>query len=117
MMRPGAIALALSVLLAGCGLYREPAPSGEPVYLPTYEGSCASGWIEGSLRGTGEGVMDMDILDTLDWPEGVDRQRFVSVAWPSDFTGVRLAGGEVAVVDASGNLVARRAGNTGSRGR
>ena len=108
-MRPGAIALALSVLLAGCGLYREPAPSGEPVELSTYNaGACGDQLIEGWLRHIGQGSMDIEVwpLDTVAWPTDVAGQRFVSVMWPTGLTGVRTLGGELAVVDASGGLVA-----------
>jgi hypothetical protein len=107
-MRLGAIVLALPVLLASCSLHREPAPSGEPVELSPYAGSCADSWVEGSLRHRREGGIDIvfSSLDTVDWPEGVGEQNIVSVQWPVGFTGVRLAGGQVAVVDASGNVAA-----------
>ena len=51
-------------------------------------------------------------LDTVVWPSGIEGpERFVSVRWPLDFTGVQLAGGEVAVLDGAGNVVA----TTGSK--
>ena len=50
-------------------------------------------------------------LDTVVWPSGVDPERLVPVRWPLEYTGVRLAGGEVAVVDGAGQLVATTGSN------
>ena len=117
MLRLSAVALALASTLAGCGLFREPAPSGEPVSLGTLgEGACVQ-WIEGSLRPTRDGVdIEFTSLDTVDWPDGVDKQSSVSMMWPEGFTGVRVAGGDLAVVDGSGNLVAMTGRNYQLRG-
>jgi hypothetical protein len=81
--------------------------------------SCPDQWLEGSLLADVElpnhligttmdnpTVIEVWPLDTVVWPSFVDKGRFESVWWPMDFAAVRLAGGEVAVVDGAGNLVA-----------
>jgi hypothetical protein len=108
----GLVAVALSVLLVGCAPAREPPPSGRPVGLEaTLVGPCPSAggvWIEGSLQWDGRGgPMRIEPLspDTVDWLEPFGRQDYVRVTWPEGFIGV-LVGDDVAVVDASGGLVA-----------
>ena len=101
------------------------APSGEPIGLFGYgtrgDMTCQDQLVEGSLL-TGVELQDRLLntprrnpttieiwpLDTVVWPgpSGVDPERFVSVLWPLEYGGVRLAGGEVAVLDGAGHLVA-----------
>jgi hypothetical protein len=81
--------------------------------------SCPDQWVEGSLRadvklkshitGTPQNnsiAIEVWPLDTVVWPSFGVQERFEAVWWPMDFGGVRLAGGEVAVMDGAGNLVA-----------
>ncbi len=111
---PAAIAFSLCVL--GCGTIREPAPSGKPVELYTFGERCQDLRVEGVLRTGGKdgGIQQTDIvvgpLDTVVWPERVNAESVVSVRWPRGFKGVAVAGGEVAVVDGAGNLVATTGG-------
>jgi len=64
-------------------------------------------------RGTAISVMPTSIdgpagpINPVVWPSGYnDGRSIVSVTWPSGFTHLRLAGGEVAVLDPHGNVVA-----------
>ena len=89
------------------------------------EMTCPNQWAEGSLRadielqdrllGNSQGPITIEIwpLDTVDWPAGVAPERFVALRWPLEYTGLRLAGGEVAVLDGAGHPVA----TTGSKYR
>lgn len=96
---------------------QELAPSGEPVELDHYGLDCSD-----STRGSVEGTLLADapiynpmfessepVLTAIDLrqpdPSG-QLVRVVPVSWPSEYRGVRLATGEVAIVDAAGNLVA-----------
>lgn len=84
---PAILALALFVL--GCS-----AQNGEPVELLTGVTGCYAGGehpIEGQL--------------TAD-PEYGTRFNGKAVIWPVGFTGVRLADGEVAVLNQAGNVIA-----------
>jgi hypothetical protein len=116
---------ALAVFVAACGLVVEPAPSGQPAKLDEAT-SCSDNanhrWkVEGVLRA------DVSVVDPLSGPRhsvtaleitGVktgaspepDPSQWivhvVSVRWPSQYSGVGLANREIAVVDATGHLVA-----------
>jgi hypothetical protein len=89
-MRLATVTLALALCVLGCG----PAPGGEPVQLLTGVNSCYAGGEQG-----GEGVLVAD-------PEYGTRFEGRPVVWPVGFTGVRLAGGEVAVLNAEGKVIA-----------
>jgi hypothetical protein len=139
-MHPLAIELALALFLLGCGTAPSAAPSdpvvalpsGEPVGLIGYgtngEMTCPNQWAQGSLRadvelkdrllGNSQGPITIEIwpLDTVDWPAGIAPERFVALRWPLEYTGLRLAGGEVAVLDGAGNLVATTGTNYRLRG-
>jgi len=109
--------LALALSLIGCGLARVPAPPGEPVELGhlAETDSCKSGTIEGTLTERKPGITRIDLEPGFAWPSlpinaGAGTRypdtSDVTVLWPHDFTGVRLANGGLAVADASGGLVA-----------
>jgi hypothetical protein len=89
-MRPAITTLALALWLLGCGLA---APRGEPVDLLTGVDSCYAGGQQGV-----EGPLVAD-------PEYGTRLNGKPVMWPVGFTGVRLVGGEVAVLDTGGKVV------------
>jgi hypothetical protein len=109
----------LALFLLGCSA-AQVRPSGEPVSLTKHGADfCPNQSVEGSLladvklqshrTGASENnstVIEVWPLDTVVWPSFGDKARFEAVWWPMDFAGVRLAGGEVAVVDGAGNLVA-----------
>jgi hypothetical protein len=134
MRRPTAI-LALALCLLGCGSAassgESAVPSGTPVGsaightpvgLVTYgrqDMTCQDHqWVEGLLRGdmelknritsSSQGPITLEIsrFDRVDWPATGERARFVPVYWPTEYRGVRLAGGEVAVLDGAGHVVA-----------
>ena len=115
-----AATLALAWCLLGCGpVSLQPPPSGEPVELLTYDDRCHDQAAEGMLvphrrHGTDISVLPSDIAD--DWPSGKAGLSDVPVQWPRGFTGVRLAGGEVAVLDTAGNVVATTGRNYRLRG-
>jgi hypothetical protein len=111
------------------------APSGIPIGLVGYgtgrETTCQDTWVVGTLLAGVEledrllGVplrnpttIEIWPLDTVDWPapSEVEPERFVPVRWPLDYTGVELAGGEVAVLDGVGHLVARTGAKVRLRG-
>lgn len=103
------LSVGLSVLLLGCSGAppREPAPSGESLYLSSYGDECGGGWFEGLLRNPEGGLTELHFSPgTVDWPERTKPQASVQVLWPENFTAVRLDGGEMAVVDGSGNVAA-----------
>ncbi len=123
-MRRVITTLALALFLSGCSLIREPAPQGELVKLAQSAATCSeNAWrVEGLLLanasihdpllgGESGAVIAIDIhrakigaspeLDPSTW-----QVRLAPVGWPSEYTGVLVASGEVAVVDATGNLVA-----------
>jgi hypothetical protein len=78
--------------VASCG----PAlPSGEPVRLVTHVGPCGDRVAEGQL------VADPDLGTVFQ-----DTTSTLSVRWPEGFTGVRVAGGEIVVLDPAGSVVA-----------
>jgi hypothetical protein len=77
----------LAVFVLGC------APSGEPAELLTHEDRCYDEAVEGLLLSGRHGT---------DFESGTS---IVSVRWPSGFSGVRV-GGEIAVLDLTGNVVA-----------
>ena len=98
------------------------APSGKPIGVVGYgingEMPCQGQWADGSLRadvelenritGTSQGPIALEVwpLDKVEWPPGVEPVRLMAVRWPLEYTGVRLADGEVAVLDGAGHLVA-----------
>lgn len=86
--RRGIGALALAVCLFGC------APSGDRVELLTGVDSCYAGGEQGT---DGQLVAD---------PEYGTRFNGKPVMWPLGFTGVRLVGGEVAVLNHEGRHIA-----------
>lgn len=107
------------------------APSGEPIAVVGYgthgEMPCQDQWAEGLLRADVElqdrltgaperNPITIEIwpLDTVEWPSGVAAERFLSVRWPLEYTGLRLLGGEVACWTVRVSLLRRRAGNTDS---
>lgn len=119
--------MALALCLLGCSsvpikIESRPAPSGASIGLVGYgidgEMACQDQSAEGLLRsdvelkdrllGNSQGPITIEIwpLDTVVWPAGVEGERFVAVRWPLEYTGVRLADGEVAVLDGAGHLVA-----------
>jgi hypothetical protein len=107
------------------------APSGEPIGIPgsdTLRDICPDDWLEGSLvadrmvevalGGTflTPTAIEVGPLDRVVWPLGVHPQT-VFVRWPMDYTGVRLADGEVAVLDSAGHLVATTGRNYRLKGQ
>lgn len=98
------------------------APSGAPIGLVGYgiggEMACQDQLAEGLLHsdvelkdrllGNSQGPIAIEIwpLDTVVWPAGVEPARFVALRWPLEYTGVRVADGEVAVLDGAGHPVA-----------
>ena len=123
-MRRVIATLVLGLGVLGCGLIREPAPSGVSIELDHFGPTCPDkpNWVEGSLAadvsvldpilgGTTLAVTAIKIrrldpgLQTEPDPSGF-RVPVVPVTWPADYTGVRMASGQVAVFDATGNLVA-----------
>jgi hypothetical protein len=92
-MRRVTTALALACSLAGCG---SAAPSGEPVQLLTgvSNQACYAG---------GEQGHDGQLLPDPEYGTSFDGQPLM---WPEGFTAVRLAGGEVAVLDTTGKHIA-----------
>jgi hypothetical protein len=84
--------------------------------------TCQDEWVEGPLRADVElqnrllgtvfsapTAIELSPLDTGVWPEpsGLGYPvRFVEVSWPLEYSGMRLASGEVAVLDGAGSLVA-----------
>jgi hypothetical protein len=102
-------------------------PSGAPIGVVGYgingDMICQDQWVEGSLRsdvelrdrllGNSQGPITIEVrpLDTVVWPPGVEPERFLAVRWPLEYTGVRLADGEVAVLDGSGEHVATTGSN------
>jgi hypothetical protein len=128
-VRQIATTLALALCLLGCSSTAAPtdeplpAPSGKPIEVARYGSLSDTGCpdqVEGPLRadvsveryvwGTYNGiVIEVSPDEAGVWPEpsGVDPWPvpLVPVRWPTDYTGVRLADGEVAVVN-TGYLVA-----------
>jgi hypothetical protein len=124
--------IALALCLLGCS---SAVPSGEPIEnLPGYgsDMNCQheSGvWIDAWLRADvavhdpllntsrrTATALEFLPLDTGLWPQPAGLGypvQFVQAAWPSEYTGVRLARGEVAVLDRADDLVA----TTGSKYR
>ena len=106
----GLIAVLLSVLVAGCGWIREPAPSGVPIELrtATRAGSCDDVWVEGALRWVSGIDIELEAPDAVEWPVGADPKDEVPVIWPDGYTAVRLADSAhiVAIIDPSGGVVA-----------
>ena len=108
------------------------APSGAPIGLIGYgvngEMPCPGQVAEGALRGdmelhdrllgNSQGPVTIEVwpLDTVEWPAGVEPERFVAIRWPLEYTGLRLSDGEVAVLDGAGRLVATTGGNYRLRG-
>ena len=119
------------------------SPSGDPIELAGYGGgvmTCRGEWVEGWLRADVElhdrllnldfrapTAIEIEPLATGAWPEpsGLGYPlRFVQVRWPAEnvgeglawHSGVRLASGEVAVLNASGDLVAVTGGRYRLRG-
>jgi hypothetical protein len=88
--RRSAITLALALCLLGCS-----APKGEPVDLLTGIEACYAG----GQRPSYAGVLAPD-------PEYGTQIDGRPVMWPVGYTGLRLTGGEIAVLDRSGNVVA-----------
>jgi hypothetical protein len=125
----------LVLCLGGCGVSLGPALSGDPAAPPSGkpfrlggifpDPPCQDQWVEGALRPDvlipasyigdgGKGMaIEVDRQEYLAEPSGVDPVRFVPIYWPFEYTGLRLAGDEVAVLDGAGHLVA----TTGSRYR
>jgi hypothetical protein len=105
-MRRITTTLALALCLLGCGSVPPPSPpSGEPVELATYDHGCDDQAAEGLLLPHRRHGTDISVVAD-DWPSGTDMRGVVPVQWPKGFTGVRLSGGDVAVLDAAGNVVA-----------
>jgi len=130
--RPTLIA-ALGLALAACAPpasfapSNAPVPSGEPVDLVNrWTGVCADNFgpdksVEGMLvaghdhsatNGEATGWTYLVLPPGSEWPasfppdEGMIGEGGVAVFWPDGFTGTALPGGELAVADSSGNLVA-----------
>ena len=110
--------LVLASLVASCntaGFPSETAPPGEPVALVNqWTGTCGGGtWVEGSLYAGQETGWTYLHLSTP-WPASaapdpgmVDTKGAgIAVFWPNGFTARKIAGGEVAVVNPAGDLVA-----------
>ena len=91
-------------------------------YYDKLDMSCKDQWVEGSLRA------DVDLHDGLTnqpfqaaiaievsgpEPSGVRPEKFVLVRWPKEYTGMRLADGEVVALDGAGLVV----GTTGGKYR
>ena len=89
-MRRLTTTLALALLVLGCS-----RPQGEPVQLLTYDSTGC--YLGGEQAVEGELVTD---------PQYGTRFNGWAIVWPAGFTGVRLANGEVAVLDQAGNVVA-----------
>jgi hypothetical protein len=135
-MRRIGSSLVLALVLAACGsapsnpVSTAPTPdalavqSGEPIGLVGYgvngDMPCQGAWVEGLLRGdvelhdrllgNSQGPITIEIwpLDTVEWPaaSGVERERFVALRWPLEYRGVRLADGQVVVVDGADKAIA-----------
>lgn len=105
--------LALALCLLGCGLAPEPAASGEPIQLMEWgDVGCGDEWTEGLLLvdqtyATAISVMPRPIAPFQDavWPSPNNGSTILPVRWHRGFTALRLAGGEVAVLDHAGNHV------------
>ena len=111
--------LAVVAVLAACSPV---TPSGEPVVLYTHPGDCYDHfqWVEGKLLPDPGAGTDIDVtaitdptdpsltVDGVAWGSSGNTSppRIVPLQWPVGFTGVRLAEGQIAVVDPTGNLVA-----------
>ena len=130
-MRRGTAIFGLALCLLGCSSVAAPtqepvpAPSGKPIDVARYGGfdmGCHDE-LEGPLRRDVEVkqyvsgyrgiVIEVSPDEAGVWPEpsGVDPWPvpLVPVHWPMDYTGVRLADGEIAVVNGAGHLVATTA--------
>jgi hypothetical protein len=93
-------ALALALCVLGLQGSKPQPPSGEPVQLLTGIDRCRGGNpIEGDLRPDAE-------YGTAFWKVFVSVPSRYPVIWPTGFTGLRLLGGGVAVLDEGGNVVA-----------
>jgi hypothetical protein len=98
------------------------APSGKPTGLvlsDTLREYCPENWVEGLLVADVEvknglsghvqlapTAIEVGPADAVAWPAGVDPQKWVLIRWPMDYSGLRMADGEVAVLDEAGHLVA-----------
>jgi len=89
-MRRVIATLALALLVLGCS-----APKGDPVELLTASSGCYLG---------GEHAVEDELLAD---PEYGTRFHGRPVTWPLGFTGVRLVGGQVVVLNKGGYVVAK----------
>jgi len=124
-MRRLATTLALTLFLLGCGsVPPPPPPSGEPIYLPVHgtENYCEgradspggmSAWLRADadvfdpiMNTSNRTVTALELLTPQPSGVGYPAQVFIAASWPSEYKGVRLADGEIAVLDGAGSLVA-----------
>ena len=105
-------ALGLLLSLIGCTTAptaEPPAPSGNPVQLMTYfnENPCRHQLAKGLLLPGAYGT-DIRVVPTevAAWPSPSPGTATVPVQWPLGFTGQRLVGGEIAVLNGAGKVVA-----------
>lgn len=131
-MRRVTTILAIALFLLGCSSVAAPtdepmpAPAGKAIDVARYGdgvGMRCRDAVEGPLQADVEVeqyvggysgiVVEVSPNEAGVWPEpsGVDPWPvpLVPVHWPMDYTGVRLANGEVAVVNGAGHLVATTA--------